>query len=110
MSLLGLDIGTTGCKAIVFSVDGAPLGAGYRDFALHRFGGAAATGWSMAGRTMAFDPRTAEWSQEMLSRAGVPQEKCAPAQPSGKRVGTIYPEVAAELGLPEDAALVTGGH
>ena len=32
MSLLGLDIGTTGCKAIVFSVDGRLLAHAYREY------------------------------------------------------------------------------
>jgi xylulokinase len=32
MSLLGLDIGTTGCKAIAFSVDGKPLAHSYREY------------------------------------------------------------------------------
>jgi len=31
MSLLGLDIGTTGCKAIVFSEDMTILGSAYRE-------------------------------------------------------------------------------
>lgn len=34
MSLLGLDIGTTGCKAIVFSEDFRILGSGYREYPL----------------------------------------------------------------------------
>jgi xylulokinase len=34
MSLLGIDVGTTGCKAIVFRVDGVPLGAAYREYPL----------------------------------------------------------------------------
>lgn len=34
MSLLGIDIGTTGCKAIVFRVDGTPLGRSYREYPL----------------------------------------------------------------------------
>lgn len=34
MSLLGIDIGTTGCKAIVFRVDGQVLGYGYREYPL----------------------------------------------------------------------------
>ncbi|NPV08988.1 MAG: hypothetical protein HPY83_13625 [Anaerolineae bacterium] len=34
MSLLGLDIGTTGCKAIVFGEDFRILGAGYREYPL----------------------------------------------------------------------------
>lgn len=34
MSLLGLDVGTTGCKAIVFRVDGQILGQSYREYPL----------------------------------------------------------------------------
>jgi xylulokinase len=34
MSLLGIDVGTTGCKAIVFRDDGAILGSGYREYPL----------------------------------------------------------------------------
>jgi len=33
MSLLGIDVGTTGCKAIVFALDGKILGQGYREYA-----------------------------------------------------------------------------
>ncbi len=32
MSLIGLDIGTTGCKAIVFSVSGEILGQAAREY------------------------------------------------------------------------------
>lgn len=32
MSLIGLDIGTTGCKAMVFSDEGAALGHGFREY------------------------------------------------------------------------------
>lgn len=32
MHLIGLDIGTTGCKAIVFTPDGRPLGRGFREY------------------------------------------------------------------------------
>lgn len=34
MALLGLDIGTTGCKAIVFSEDGVPLGQASREYGI----------------------------------------------------------------------------
>src|SRR6266849_3243224 len=34
MSLLGIEIGTTGCKAIVFRVDGQVLGHAYREYPL----------------------------------------------------------------------------
>jgi len=35
MSLLGLDIGTTGCKAVVFSEEGKILSHAYQEYALH---------------------------------------------------------------------------
>lgn len=34
MSLLGLDIGTTGCKAVAFNLDGGILAAAYREYPL----------------------------------------------------------------------------
>ena len=34
MSLLGLDVGTTGCKAVVFDEEGRILGQGYREYPL----------------------------------------------------------------------------
>ena len=34
MSLIGLDIGTTGCKAIVFSSRGKTLGLGAREYSI----------------------------------------------------------------------------
>jgi xylulokinase len=35
MSLLGIDVGTTGCKAILFAEDGRILGSGYREYPLY---------------------------------------------------------------------------
>ena len=35
MSLMGMDIGTTGCKAVVFSEDGRVLSSRYREYPLH---------------------------------------------------------------------------
>ena len=32
MSLLGIDLGTTGCKAGVFGLDGACLATAYREY------------------------------------------------------------------------------
>jgi xylulokinase len=34
MSLLGLDVGTTGCKAAAFSVEGELLASAYREYSL----------------------------------------------------------------------------
>ncbi len=36
MSLLGIDVGTTGCKAASFTLEGAPLAQAYREYAIQR--------------------------------------------------------------------------
>ena len=42
MSLLGLDVGTTGCKAVVFTEDGVEIAKAYREYPLlHPFTGSA---------------------------------------------------------------------
>lgn len=35
MSVLGIDIGTTGCKAVAFNLDGAQIARAYREYPLH---------------------------------------------------------------------------
>ena len=34
MSLMGLDIGTTGCKAIIFNLSGRTIASAYREYPL----------------------------------------------------------------------------
>jgi xylulokinase len=34
MNYLGVDIGTSGCKAVVFDEDGRPRGAAHRDYSV----------------------------------------------------------------------------
>ena len=34
MSLLGIDIGTTGCKAMVFNIDGDEIASSYKEYSL----------------------------------------------------------------------------
>ncbi len=36
MSLLGLDVGITGCKAVAFSLSGETLAQAYREYPLHQ--------------------------------------------------------------------------
>jgi xylulokinase len=36
VSLLGIDIGTSGCKAVVFSIEGIPLASAYEEYDVHR--------------------------------------------------------------------------
>jgi xylulokinase len=36
VSLLGIDVGTTGCKAVVFSIEGKPLASAYEEYDVQR--------------------------------------------------------------------------
>ena len=50
------------------------------------------------------------WNREVLAIAGIPESKLPPLMQSFQRVGSILPEVAAELGLPEDCVVLCGGN
>lgn len=51
MSLLGIDVGTTGCKASVFSVEGAPLASAYREYDIQR----PQSGWAQLDTAQVWD-------------------------------------------------------
>lgn len=65
MSLLGIDVGTTGCKAIVFRADGEALGRGYREYP-HIF---PQPGWAEMSSDEVW-AATKEAIAEAVSRAG----------------------------------------
>ena len=78
----------------------------FEDLLQHRLGVNPAMGWPLAGRTMLFDVRRHEWSREILDRLELAPGKLARALPAGTIAGTI----TADLGLAQDAVVVTGGH
>ena len=46
----------------------------------------------------------------MLAAAEIPERMLPPLMPSYRKAGDILPEVAAELGLPRDCAVLCGGN
>lgn len=44
----------------------------------------------------------------LVAMAGVREDRLPPLRPSGSVIGTVQPEVAAELGIPSTAQVVTG--
>jgi xylulokinase len=69
-----------------------------------------AISWPLAGRTMMFNVQTHQWQEEILSAVGLEASRLARPVASGTVVGTIAAKVAKELGLPENVAVVAGGH
>ena len=82
----------------------------YGDFILSKLGAEPVMDYTMASRTMAFDIKTKTWSKDILKVIGLEEDLLSRPVPSGEVVGTIYNHLAAELGIPKDTVLVTGGH
>lgn len=83
----------------------------YSDYILGKLGSdEIVIDYTQASRTMAFNLRKKIWDDEILAKLDIAKDKLAIPVPSCKIVGTIYPELAKELGINPDAKLVTGGH
>jgi len=50
------------------------------------------------------------WDRDVLALAKIPEEKLPPLKQSYHKVGNILPEIASELGLPEDCDVLCGGN
>jgi sugar (pentulose or hexulose) kinase len=50
------------------------------------------------------------WNTPVLEAAGIEPGRLPPLRHSHEAVGTVLPEVAAELGLPSDVQVLTGGN
>ena len=82
----------------------------YEDFAYFKMGLEPTIDYSLAGRTMAFDIRKKQWSDEMFSIAGIDPSVMSVPRPSGEIVGEIPSSIAEKLGLSKGTIAVTGGH
>ena len=80
------------------------------DYVLMKLGVEPTIDYSLAARTMAFDLDKRNWSEFILSRAGVDRKYLSTVKPSGTAVGRVAPRAASELGLPRSVMAVTGGH
>ncbi|MBS5064720.1 MAG: hypothetical protein KHZ58_13165 [Hungatella hathewayi] len=82
----------------------------YEDYIGYILTGKREVSYSSAARSMAFDVRNMEWSEKLLSLAGVRMEQLSrPVKPCTV-IGTILPEIARELHLNPDMKLAAGGH
>ncbi len=66
--------------------------------------------YSLANRTLLFDLEQRTWSQEMLGITGLDREKLPDTVPSGKIIGTVSQNIADELGLGKNVAIISGAH
>jgi xylulokinase len=80
------------------------------DYILWRLTGEQATDYTMASRTLLFDQRQLNWSDEILGLAGLDVCQLPRVLPGGTPAGAVTRQAAAETGLPVDTVCVLGGH
>lgn len=80
------------------------------DYIIYMLTGSAVIDYSLATRSMGFDIRALEWSQEVFQAAGIDSGLFSRPVRSGTPAGTVRPEMAKALGLPEGLLLVPAGH
>jgi xylulokinase len=84
--------------------------AHYEEFLLMKIAGVPAVDFTMASRTMAFDPVAKDWNASILDYVGVASWQLGNVAPSGAPVGIVLNRVAERWGISRTALVVTGGH
>jgi xylulokinase len=82
----------------------------WADFVCFMLGGKPVTNYSLANRTLLFDINKCDWSEKFMSLMDLDASKFAPTIQSGIQTGKILKEISEELFLPEDVAIISGGH
>jgi xylulokinase len=80
------------------------------DFLNFMLCGRQATDYSMASCTLLFNQQDRDWSEELLSQAGIERRLLCEAHPSGTQLGEVTNRAAAATGLPVGTPVVLGGH
>ena len=65
---------------------------------------------SNASTTQLYNPRTRQWSRELIDALELPVRLFPAIVPSGSRLGKLRPELCAELGLPPIEVLASCSH
>jgi xylulokinase len=66
--------------------------------------------FSLANRSLLFDLDKSDWSDELITLAGIERGKLPRPVPSGTVIGEVSYSLAEELGLPPSVAIVAGAH
>ena len=79
-----------------------------KDYINYMLTGVHACDYSDASGMLLLDVEHKRWSREMLDICGITEAQMPRLFESFERVGTVLPEVAAALGLPENVAVAAG--
>ncbi|MBQ6395448.1 MAG: xylulokinase [Atopobiaceae bacterium] len=79
-----------------------------KDYVNYRLTGVHACDYSDASGMLLLDVENRCWSQEMIGLCGIREEQLPRLFESAEPIGTLLPEVAHELGLPESVVVCAG--
>ena len=79
-----------------------------KDYIAYRLSGIHCTDVSDASGTLLFDVKNRRWSGEMCDICGIRMEQLPKCHESYEKVGTILPEIAAQLRIPETTVVAAG--
>lgn len=79
-----------------------------KDYIAYKLTGVHCTDVSDASGMFLFDVKNRTWSKEMCDICGVKEEQLAKCYESYEAVGTVLPEIAAELGIPATVKVAAG--
>ncbi len=80
------------------------------DFVVFHLTGNAQIDYSLAARTMAFDIRALNWSEEIFRLADVDVNLMSKPVPAGTSAGIVLPDIAKRFGLSKDTQIVSISH
>jgi len=75
-----------------------------------RLGGAPASDYSQAARTLAFDLQRLTWDTDLVERVGIDPAILSPVMPAGTAIGVVGKDGASATGLREGTVIGLGGH
>lgn len=84
--------------------------ATFEDLMISKLGLPPTVSWSEASRTMLFDIRKKDWSDEILNAVPISRDRLPKAMPSGSVIGVLPDPVADLLGFSRGVCAVVGGH
>lgn len=79
-------------------------------YVCYQLSGKTATDVSLACRSLLYDVKGGCWSEQLLKCAGILEEQLPQVVEVGTPLGTVLPEMAKKLGLPEKTVVVLGTH
>jgi L-fuculokinase len=76
----------------------------------HRLTGKFSVDPTMAGTSMAYCIAHRRWDNDLLNLAGTDDQIWPPTVEPGSVIGTVLPDLAGKMGLPNDTLVLAGGH